>query len=192
IEKILKKISGNLMLDETYIEFTESEKYSSASLVERYTNIFVIRGTSKFFSTPGIRLGYGILGESSLKDDIFNLSNLWNINIFATLMGEIMFKDNEYIDFVKKNIKKNIHELYNGLEKIKEIKVYPTSSNFILCEILGKKMSYSLKEYLLKNGIIIRDASDFPGLNEKFFRVCALKEEENIRLLESINKFFQL
>ena len=131
IEDILKKISGNLMIDETYIEFTEEKKYSSVSLTESYNNIFVIRGTSKFFSTPGIRLGYGILGESKLKEDLSNLSNLWNINIFATFMGEVMFEDKEYIDFVKKNMKKNILELYNSLKKIKEIKVYETSSNFI-------------------------------------------------------------
>lgn len=187
IEKILKNFKGNLMIDETYIEFTDEKKYSSISLTEKYKNIFVIRGTSKFFSTPGIRLGYGILGENPLKESFFNLSNLWNINIFATLMGEVMFLDKEYIEFVKFNMKENIQGLYEDLVQIKEIKAYGTSSNFILCEILkeGIKASF-LKESLIKKGIIIRDASNFPGLNEKFFRVCALKQNENKYLVKEI------
>ena len=58
IEKILNNTNSFVMVDETYIEFTNTSIYSSTSLVDKYDNLFVIRGTSKFFSTPGIRLGY--------------------------------------------------------------------------------------------------------------------------------------
>ncbi|MGL5348348.1 MAG: pyridoxal phosphate-dependent aminotransferase, partial [Peptostreptococcaceae bacterium] len=63
IEKILQSTNAFVMVDETYIEFTDIDTYSSTSLVDNYLNLFVIRGTSKFFSTPGIRLGYGLIGN---------------------------------------------------------------------------------------------------------------------------------
>ena len=66
------------MIDETYIEFTETNIYSSTKLVDTYNKLFVIRGTSKFFSTPGIRLGYGLIGDKSVKEDINKNLDLWN------------------------------------------------------------------------------------------------------------------
>ena len=86
------------MVDETYIEFTDIAIYSSTPLVDNYKNLFVIRGTSKFFSTPGIRLGYGLISNEHYKNKINSNLDLWNINIFASTMGEIMFTDNEFIE----------------------------------------------------------------------------------------------
>lgn len=38
------------MIDETYVEFTDTDTYSCTQLVDDYSNLFVIRGTSKFFN----------------------------------------------------------------------------------------------------------------------------------------------
>ena len=97
ISLLLKNTSSIFMVDETYVEFTEPEIYSSTPLVDIFNNLFVIRGTSKFFSTPGIRLGYGLISNKKIKKSMVEKLDLWNINIFATTMGEIMFKDKEYI-----------------------------------------------------------------------------------------------
>ncbi|MCX0405003.1 pyridoxal phosphate-dependent aminotransferase, partial [Clostridium perfringens] len=97
ISLLLKNTSSIFMVDETYVEFTEPEIYSSTPLVDIFNNLFVIRGTSKFFSTPGIRLGYGLISNKEIKKSMVEKLDLWNINIFATTMGEIMFKDKEYI-----------------------------------------------------------------------------------------------
>ena len=49
------------MVDETYIEFSDNlENICSIPLVNKFDNLFVIRGISKFFAAPGLRLGYGI------------------------------------------------------------------------------------------------------------------------------------
>ena len=70
IEYILKNTNCYIMIDETYIEFTDTNTYSSTKLVDNYDKLFVIRGTSKFFSTPGIRLGYGLMGNKEVKNKI--------------------------------------------------------------------------------------------------------------------------
>jgi len=70
IEKILKNTNCFIMVDETYIEFTDMNKYSSTPLVDEYNNLFVIRGTSKFFSTPGIRLGYGLISNKTVYENV--------------------------------------------------------------------------------------------------------------------------
>ena len=66
IEVILNNTNAFVMVDETYVEFTNTNIYSSTLLVDKYNNLFVIRGTSKFFSTPGIRLGYGLISNDNI------------------------------------------------------------------------------------------------------------------------------
>ncbi|MCM8833484.1 MAG: threonine-phosphate decarboxylase, partial [Candidatus Omnitrophica bacterium] len=45
-----------------------------------------------------------------------------------------------------------------------------------------------LKERLLKKGILIRDCSNFRGLNNKFFRISIRKHNENLKLINSLKK----
>ena len=50
----------------------------------------------------------------------------------------------------------------------------------------------ALKEYLAeKHGILIRDASNFEGLDEHFFRIATQTPEENNRLVEAIAEWLQ-
>ncbi len=191
ISLLLKNTSPIFMVDETYVEFTEPEIYSSTPLVDIFNNLFVIRGTSKFFSTPGIRLGYGLISNKEIKKSMLEKLDLWNINIFATTMGEIMFKDKEYILSNTSKLKNERDHLFRELSSIKDLKVYESYSNFILCKITSKKFtSTELYNKLLEKGLIIRNCSSFEGLNEYFFRVCVLKPEDNKLLLENLKNFF--
>ncbi|MEG1141869.1 MAG: histidinol-phosphate transaminase [Clostridia bacterium] len=189
IEKLLKNTSSFVMIDETYIEFTNTEIYSSSSLIDTYNNLFVIRGTSKFFSTPGIRLGYGLISDKNIKESINSNLDLWNVNIFASMMGEVMFTDKDFIANTHDLIIKERNYLIKELNSINNLKVYDTQGNFILCKIQSNLITAKdLRDKLIPNKIIIRDCSSFEGLNEFFFRVCILKPNENKLLIDSINK----
>ena len=51
----------------------------------------------------------------------------------------------------------------------------------------------ALKDYLAgEYGILIRDASNFAGLNEQFFRIATQTPEENDRLVAAIARFMSL
>lgn len=191
IKEILKYCSTYVLLDETYVEFIDTNVFSSAPLVDRFSNLFVIRSTSKFFSTPGIRLGYGLSSNKDILSKMSEKLDLWNINILASIMGEIMFNDTEYIYSSLEKIQEGHSYLFKELNSLNGIKVYPSSSNFILCEITSKKLtSSSLYEKLIKNSIIIRDCTSFDGLGEYFFRVCVLKPTDNKFLINSLKEIF--
>ena len=191
IEKILNNTNAFVMVDETYIEFTDLSIYSSTSLVDKYENLFVIRGTSKFFSTPGIRLGYGLISNEKVKNNISTYLDLWNVNIFASMMGEVMFNDNEFIENTYSLMLEERNYLLNEISKFNDLKIYDTQGNFILCEIKSKSMtSKEVRDKLIPKRIIIRDCSSFDGLDEYFFRVCILKPEENRLLVDSLKEIF--
>lgn len=191
IREILSICDAYVMIDETYVEFTDTDKYSSTPLVDEFDNLFVIRGTSKFFSTPGIRLGYGLISNESIKESISKQLDLWNINIFASRMGEIMFIDDNFIKNTASHMSKERDFLEKELKSLNHIKVYKTSSNFILCEIVDKSMTAKeLRDKLIPKKIIIRDCKSFDGLDEFFFRVCILKPEENLLLINELKNIF--
>ncbi|WP_042271412.1 pyridoxal phosphate-dependent aminotransferase [[Clostridium] dakarense] len=193
IKTISKSINSFVMIDETYIEFTNTDTYSSTSLVDTCNNIFVIRGTSKFFSTPGIRLGYGLISNEKVKEGINSNLDLWNINIFASMMGEIMFTDNEFISNTINLMTDERNYLIDKLSSISQLEVYKTQGNFILCKIKSKALTAKeLREKLIPQKIIIRDCSSFDGLDEFFFRVCILKPDQNRLLIDCLNKEFKI
>lgn len=192
IKEIISNFKKPIMIDETYIEFTDFKDTSAISLIEE-GNLIVIRGTSKFFSTPGIRLGYSIISEGALLNSMKQTPNLWNINIFATIMGEAMFQDTDFLNMCYFNFKNNFKLLFNGLKMFSDFKVYDSKSNFILCEILNTSYTAEdLYNYLAKKNIIIRKAKDFDKLNNQFFRVCVLTEENIKTLLKEIDSFIKI
>lgn len=192
IEKILNNTNSFVMVDETYIEFTNTSIYSSTSLVDKYDNLFVIRGTSKFFSTPGIRLGYGLISNHKIKYEMNSNLDLWNINIFASMMGEVMFNDNKFIENTYSLMIKERDYLVNELSKFTDLKIYNSQGNFILCEIKSKSITAKeVREKLIHKRIIIRDCVSFDGLDEYFFRVCILKPEENKLLIDNLINIFK-
>lgn len=192
IIKILENTNSYIIIDETYIEFTNIDKFSCVSICDKYDRLFVIRGTSKFFACPGVRLGYSITSNEQVKQDFEKYYNIfWDINIFADIMGQEMFLDTEFQQYTFEKISNQREYIIEKLSNISSLKVYKSYGNFILVRILDEDINAkTLYNNLLSKKQIIRDCSSFSSLGEKYFRICVLKEEDNEHLLENIKNFF--
>ena len=181
IKKILSecdKYNTRLFLDEAFIEFAEGGIQSSIACENTdKKNLFVIRALTKFFAIPGLRLGYALFFDNSLKQVFDSIKEPWSINAFAELAGKILFSDTEYIEKTEKWIREEKKYIYDELNKIKNIKAYKTDTNFILVKIYGKNAA-DIREKMLKKRILIRDASNFTYLDENFIRL-AVKDRVN-------------
>ena len=192
-EKLLKHCKENnayVMVDETYIEFSSKlDEICSIPLVAKYDNIFVIRGVSKFFAAPGLRLGYGICSNKQFLDKLNTTKDPWSVNILAAFAGERLFTDTEFINSTKKLILTEKEKIYKYLYGISSIKTYPSQSNFILFKILNDKVtSHEIFETLIRNKLLIRDCSSFTFLDETFIRFCIMNPEDNELLLSDLRK----
>lgn len=181
----------NVLVDETYVEFTDKKLFSSVELTNSYDNLFVARGVSKFYASPGIRLGYGITSNEALLEAFDKKSMLWNVNIFADIMGQKMFEDVTYQNKVFEFMNEQRTYFLDELNQIENIKCFPTYGNFILCKILNDKTASELRQHLMKKAIVIRDCSNFKNLSEKNFRFCILSEKNNKKLVSELNTFFK-
>ena len=106
-------------------------------------------------------------------------------------MGEIMFGDTDFIKDCYEKISNERKYLKDSLERLKDLKVYPTFGNFILCEIVSKKIDAGeLYERLISKAAAIRNCSNFKTLDKYFFRICVLKHEQNDFLINLLNDIF--
>ena len=199
-EEILKecnKYDTKLFIDEAFIEFlADGMKESIINTEENKKNLFVTRAFTKFFAIPGLRLGYGMYFDKELEQKISEKKEPWSVNNIAEMAGLTVLDDTEYIEKTLKWITKEKIYMYEKLNEISGIKVYETEVNFITGKIDEKLFSEGLnvkilREKMLEQGILIRDASNFKFLDERFFRLAIKDRESNDRVIEAMKEIFQ-
>ena len=182
-----------VMVDETYVEFAPDEKnVTSVSLTNYYSNLIILRGTSKFFASPGLRLGYAITGNRDVAKEINTRKDPWTINSLAEIAGQIMFQDEDYIRETKELITGERARLYQELSSWDTVRVYEPQANFILMKILKEGVDAEiLFEHCIRKGMMIRNCSTFPFLDSQFIRFCIMSPEDNDRLLEAFRELLK-
>lgn len=191
IESMLKNNSSSVfILDEAYIELCYSTE-TAIPLLAKYSNLIIVRSFTKAFSIPGLRLGY-ILSSEKITDKIKPFLMPWNVNSIAIAAGVYIMEHYDRLLPDKEVIRKESVELQKELGKIKKLKVYPSDCNFFMVQSLSRPAN-ELKEFLVKEyGILIRDASNFKGLDKSFFRIAIQKPKMNKLLVKGIKYWLQL
>ncbi len=192
ILEVAKSVGTIVMVDETYVEFApEIDNVTSIPLTSKFDNLIVLRGTSKFFAAPGLRLGYAVCSNSKLKAEISAKQNPWSINSLAEVAGQIMFSDEDYKAATRNLIlseRSRLFEAYNNSGKYKAF--YPTA-NFMLMKILSSDInSADLFDKCIKKGMMIRDCATFPFLSDRYIRICFMSKKDNDRLFEILTSDF--
>ena len=199
-EEILKecnKYDTKLFIDEAFIEFlADGMKESIINTEENKKNLFVTRAFTKFFAIPGLRLGYGMYFDKELEKKISEKKEPWSVNNIAEMAGLTILDDAEYIEKTLKWIAEEKIYMYEKLNEISGIKVYETEVNFITGKIDEKLFSEGLnvkvlREKMLEQGILIRDASNFKFLDERFFRLAIKDRASNERVIEVMKEIFR-
>ena len=199
-EEILRecnKYDTKLFIDEAFIEFLEDGlKESVVNSGENKKNLFVTRAFTKFFAIPGLRLGYGIYFDKSLEKKIAEKKEPWSVNNIAEMAGITVLDDTEYIERTLSWITEEKKYMYEKLDEISGIKPYKTEVNFICVKIKDELISKGLnvkklREKMMEEGILIRDASNFKFLDERFFRLAIKDRRSNDRVIEVLKKILE-
>lgn len=178
-----------LIVDETFMEFVgEEEKYSLINKIEQTSNLFILKAVTKFFGMPGLRLGYGVTSNKQIINNIYEYKEPWTINSFAENLSNYLFKDKEYINGSKDYYINERKFMLEELRKISRLKVYDTDTNFVLIKLDDDEANSLKLELFEKYNILIRDASNFIGLDKSYIRVAIKSHNDNKVLIESLRK----
>ena len=174
-----------VMIDETYVEFApDINEITAVSLTREFTNLMILRGVSKFYAAPGMRLGYGITGNLEFLKKMKEKQVPWSLNSLGALAGELMLKDKNYIRHTRDLILSERTRLLKALENIPTYKTYPAYANFLLLKIQKPGLtSRDVFDACIRQGLMIRDCSSFECLDGEYIRFCIMHPEDNTRLL---------
>ena len=183
-----KKRNIFVMIDETYVEFVpDGCNVSSVKLTNEYENLIVLRGVSKFFAAPGLRLGYAITSNSKFRENVKEHQIPWSLNSVAAFAGEHFFKDSEFINNTKSLINIERTRIFNELSAVEGIKIYPAYGNFFLVKICVEGITSSdIFEGCIKKGLMIRDCSSFSSLEGEYVRFCIMNKDDNNQLIDAL------
>ncbi len=182
---VCKQYDICVMVDETYVEFAPDVKaISCVPLTHYYNNLVILRGISKFFAAPGLRLGYAVTGNADLVKRINTQKNPWTINSLAAVAGELMFTDTDYIRKTRELIARERTRCVREMRALPTVKIYEPVANFLLVKILKEGVDAEmLFEHAIRHGLMIRNCSTFPFLDNRFIRFCFMSPGKNDELL---------
>jgi threonine-phosphate decarboxylase len=189
----LKEHNAYLMIDETYIEFADDvSSVSAMPLTSEYDNLFIIRGTSKFFSCPGLRLGYSACGNKALRQNVLNAKDPWSVNSYAELAGCVMFTAEDFINKTRQLITSERSRIRTALASFKNIKLYDTQSNFFLFALKRDDINAGdVFNKLIQKKLLVRDCSSFPYLDGHYVRFCIQLPKQNDLLLYELKNIIE-
>lgn len=174
-----------VVVDESFIHFAPRAR-SVCSLIEKYPNLLVVRSMTKSFAIPGLRLGY-LLGEPRLIEFIACYKQPWSVNALAIEIGKYLLE--QAACFLPDAGKLKERQLVFAAELAEIPGFYPLHSDTSFFLVRTDYDSRKLKETLLKEGLLIRDASNFRGLDHHFFRINTLSEDKNRLLINALKMY---
>ena len=188
-----KKKAKNLIIDESFVDFAKKEDRFTLikeDFAEKYPNVIVIKSISKSYGVPGLRLGLLASGNVELISKIRDEMQIWNINSFAEYYLQIyQLFAKDYSEACDRIVEEREY-LISELSKIKGIKVYPSSANYVMVD-LGEHSATELAIALLeKHRLIIKDLSTknrFKGKN--FIRLAVRDRKDNETLIKCLKNY---
>ena len=184
MESILERCreTGTILaLDECFNDFLDDGEERSLTGRLDACRLVVIRAFTKFYAMPGLRLGYAMSGDTDLIEKMRQASQPWSVSVVAEAAGRAALKETEYAARLKKLIKSERTRMKKELSSL-GFRSVQGDANFIFF--------YSdvrdLDERLRKKSVLIRDCSNFDGLEKGWFRAAVRTVEENDKLLRAL------
>lgn len=185
IEQLIKKHPQcNFVVDEAFMDWTD-ESESVVSLVNTYSNLFVVRSMTKMYALAGIRLGY-VIGQQA--EEIRHYLPHWNVSTIANEIGFLCIQDK---DFVMKSREKSSKLRIQMVKDLKLIgcKVSNSAANFLLFQLPEQYNPNEFFTYLLERGIVLRHTKNYVGLDGAWFRIAVKSEEIWTKCKDEITKY---
>jgi len=139
-----------------------------------------------------MRLGYGISSNNVFLETLKKNQDTWSVNSVAAFAGELLFSDKEFIQKTKTLISTERKRCIEQLKQFQNMKVYHSSSNFILMKLQTNAInSHKIFEKLIQKKLLVRDASSFAFLDDTFLRFCIRMPEHNTALLQQLRELIE-
>ena len=177
------------IFDQSY-EYLKLKSLLGIKEAASFPNVILLHSMTKQYAIPGLRVGYFTASEG-LTDDVRCRRMPWSVNSLAIEAAKYLLEEGDGISADFPQLLAERERLTNLLLATGMLEIWPTDTHYMLIKLrMGK--AAALKDFLAVNhGILIRDASNFEGLDERFFRIATQTPEENDKLVKAISEWME-
>jgi histidinol-phosphate/aromatic aminotransferase/cobyric acid decarboxylase-like protein len=174
-----------VVIDEAFMDFLQPDQQQSLiSLIRDYPNLVILRSLTKFYSLPGLRLGYAVAHPDRLRQ-WQQWRDPWAVNVLAEAAAVAVLSDRAFQQQTWEWLPQARSMLFQGLAALPGLQPLPSAANFLL--VRADYSVGSLQQQLLQqHQILIRDCHSFPELGDRYFRVAVRTFADNQRLLDGL------
>lgn len=189
--ELLSLIAANrqttFIVDQAYVAFTTEDMLKPAD-VKNHPNLILVQSISKAYNIPGLRIGYLVAAPEKIEE-INRYIIPWSVNAVAIEASKYILIHPAQFTLPIRKWQRETAEFIYQLSKMDGLEVVPTSTTFFLVR-LKKGTAACLKTYLWNHyGILIRDASNFRGLDETYIRLSTQTTAENQILIDAVQEW---
>jgi L-threonine-O-3-phosphate decarboxylase len=176
---------GLVVIDEAFMDFLPPDQQQSLiEMVPDYPNLVILRSLTKFYSLPGLRMGYAIAHPTRLQR-WQQWRDPWSVNTLAAAAAIAVLQDTAFQQQTWEWVAEARSQLFQGLSALPGLFPYSGAANYLLVQ--SEQSVMRLQQRLLEQSrILIRDCISFPELGDRYFRVAVRTLAENQRLLEGV------
>lgn len=179
--ELARDLGTVVILDEVYMSFCEGRNSLIREFLQ-YPNLIIIKSLSKAIGLASLRAGFA-LSNPTFINAVRTVKSPFNMSAVSQKIAETVLSYPEYLEqnlntlqTNKKALQEKLTEIFAG---VRDYKIHPTETNFILIES-GK--SGELFDFLLENKILVRNL-------QKYLRITSGSAEENAELSACLSKY---
>jgi histidinol-phosphate aminotransferase len=180
LDRLAAGLRGVLVVDEAYVDFASQ---NALALVEKHSNVIVLRTVSKGYSLAGLRLGLGV-AQPELLSGLRKIKDSYNVDSVAIRLGAAAMADQAWMRANAEKVKASRASLAAVLAQM-GFRLWPSEANFIFVRPPqgdAGRLYHQLKE----RNILVR-YWDKPRLSDKL-RITVGTDEENQVLIEALKE----
>lgn len=175
----------HFVLDLSFREYSLL-KQPEESLIQRYSNVYILYSFTKRYGIPGLRIGY--LCSCNLNiSKLFHYVIPWSVNVLAAETLKFLLNESED-NFRLPEWLVERNRLMSMINQIPNLQCHESDTPFFLVT-LSEGKSADLKSFLLERKILVRDASTFSDGKKQQLRLLTLTPEKNNLLIEKLKEW---
>lgn len=176
-----------ILLDRAYNELSSGVEQCQ----EIPSNLVVVESFTKLYGLPGLRLGY-VVASAEIISQLNAMRPPWSVNALSLVAGEYILSEGQRLRPDMQELIEESLYLQDRISRIGGYRVLPSTCNFFLVEIEDGRSASQLHSYLLQSyGLLIRDASNFRSLDDRYFRLSAQSRCYNDELINALQQWMQ-
>ncbi len=175
------------LIDTSYLPFAQPVLRGSLGSLQA-DNLLVLWSGSKIFAIPGLRSGF-LIAHPSLLARFRQLAQPWSLSTLAQeamlYLGANLQAVQRFVEQTHDFIQTERALLHRRLEG-SGLRLLPSDTSFILMQLPQGCKAEAVQQALQRQRILIRDCSNFYGLDESYIRVALKDSASNERLAHAL------